>query len=128
MSYGTSLLKRKIMGFTVVNYTFRAVLNVFFISLLTAGVCVVIAANFTDFGAAAGLLLWLTLTLPVFAIIMTYRDRAVLREIEEGRHDPVWGKHICRQKQRESDAFHESNWLLRPLFRLACLLGVHKKL
>lgn len=127
MSYGTSLSERKVLGFTVVNYTFRAVFNVFFMSLLMAGFGVVMAANFVDFPAAAGLTAWLALTLAVFAMTMKFRDRAVRREIEEGRHDPVWGKHICRQMERETEAAYEKDWLMRPIFRLACLLGVYKK-
>lgn len=65
-------------------------------------------------------------TLAVFALMMKIRDGAVRREIEEGRHDPVWGNHIRRQRQREADALYERNPLTRPLLRLACLLGIHK--
>lgn len=127
MGFPTPLPERKVLGFTVVNYTFRAVSAVFFMSLLTAGFCVVTAANFADFPATSGLAAWLALTLAVFALIMKVRDGAVRREIEEGRHDPVWGNHICRQSQREADALTERNPLTRPLFRLAYLLGIHKK-
>lgn len=127
MSYGTSLPERKIMGFTIVNYTGKALFNVFFVSLLMAGFCVLMGANFFGFSVTTGLLMWLALTLGAYALIMKCRNRVVRREIEEGRHDPVWGKHICRLSQSEADAFHESHWLTRPLFRLACLLGVHKK-
>lgn len=127
MGFRTPLPERKVLGFTVVNYTFRAVSAVFFMSLLTAGFCVVTAANFADFPAAAGLVTWLALTLAVFALIMKVRDGAVRREIEEGRHDPVWGNHVRRQSQREADALLERHPLTRPLFRLACVLGIHKK-
>lgn len=127
MRFSTSLPERKILGFTVVNYTFRAVFNVFFMSLLMAGFGVMTAANFVDFPAAAGLMAWLALTLAAFMMTMKFRDRAVRREIEEGRHDPLWGKHICRQMERETEAAYEKDWLMRPIFRLACLLGVYKK-
>lgn len=73
----------------MVNYTLRAVLNVFFISLLMAGFCVVTAANVADFPAAAGLTAWLALPLAVFALLMKVCDKAVRREIVEERHDPV---------------------------------------
>lgn len=126
MSYGTSLPERKILGVTVVRYTFRAVLDVFYISLLTAGCCVAVAASLDDFSAAAGATVWLVLTLAVFALLMKVRDRVVRGEIEDSHHDPVWGKHIRRQSQREAGALLEHNPLTRLLFRLACLLGIHK--
>lgn len=110
MSFRTPLPAKKVLGFTIVNYTFRAVLNVFFMSLLLAG-----------FGVL------LTLALAVFALVMKVRDAAVRREIEEGRHDPAWGNHVRRQSQREADALLERHPLTRPLFLLACVLGIHKK-
>lgn len=127
MGFGTSLPERKVAGFTIVNYSSGRVIRVFLVSLQLAGFCVVTAASFSGFGITAGLLMWLAFTLAVFMLIMKFRDRAVRREIEEGRHDPLWGKHICQQIQREADAFHERNRLTRPLYRLACLLGIHKK-
>lgn len=125
--FRTPLPERTVLGFTVVNYSFRAVSAVFFMSLLLAGCCVVTAVGFADLHAGAGLITWLALTPAVFALMMKVRDGAVRREIEEGRHDPVWGNHIRRQSQRETDALFERNPLTRPLFRLACQLGIHKK-
>ncbi|MGK3412343.1 hypothetical protein, partial [Klebsiella pneumoniae] len=98
-----------------------------FMSLLLAGFCVLLFASLADFSAAAGLTAWLALAPGVFALIMKVRDAAVRREIEEGRHDPVWGNHVRRQSQREADALLERHPLTRPLFRLACVLGIHKK-
>lgn len=127
MSFRTLLPAKKVLGFTIVNYTFRAVLNVFFISLLLAGFGVMLTASLADFSAAAGLAAWLTLALAVFALVMKVRDVDVRREIEEGRHDPAWGNHVRRQSQREADALLERHPLTRPLFLLACVLGIHKK-
>lgn len=127
MGFRTLLPERKVLSFTIVNYTFRAVFAVFFVSLLTAGFCVVTAANVADFPVSAGVAAWLVLTVAAFALLMKVRNRAVRREIEEGRHDPVWENHIRRKSQREADALLERNPLTRPLFRLACLLSIHKK-
>ena len=126
MSYGTSLPEKKILGIIVVNYTAKALLRLLFLSMLMAGVILLLAANLTDFGSVTGLVIWLALTPAVFVLMMMVRDKAVRWEIEQGRHYPVWGKHICRQLQREADALQERHWLARPLFRLACLLGLHK--
>lgn len=127
MGFRTSLPEKKVLDFAIVNCTFRAIFAVFFMSLLTAGFCVAAAASLADFSAAAGAAAWLVLTTAAFALLMKVRDSAVRGEIENGRHDPVWGKHIRRQSQREADALLEHNRLTRLLFRLACLLGIHKR-
>lgn len=48
MSFRTPLPAKKVLGFTIVNYTFRAVLNVFFMSLLLAGFGVLLTASLAD--------------------------------------------------------------------------------
>lgn len=121
MSYGTSHHEIKVQGVTVVNYTFRAVFAIFFISLLTAGFCVALAASLTDLSGAA----WLALTPTAFAILIKVCDRTVYREIEEGRHDPVWRNNLRRQSQRKANALLECNPMTRWFFRLACLLGIY---
>lgn len=52
MGHRTILPAKRIPGFTVVNYTFRAVLNVFFMTQLLAGFCVLLTASLTGFTAS----------------------------------------------------------------------------
>ncbi|MCK8417628.1 hypothetical protein [Erwinia amylovora] len=119
MKYRSGLPEKKFMCFSIVNYSASAVLAVLFNSALIVGIVCV--------SAGAGVKLWATLVACVFFLLMLLRDRVVRLEIEKGMHDPVWGKHIMRQKQRERDTLNESHWITRPLFRLACFIGIHKK-
>ncbi|WP_261643103.1 hypothetical protein [Erwinia mallotivora] len=127
MGFTTPLKEKKILGFTVVNYTAKAVFNVFFLMLQFAGFFVFIVSNLLNFSLPFELFLWAILTAGFFISAMRYRDILVRQEIEEGLHDPVWGPHILRQRQRERDELYESNCLTRPFFKFACLLGIHKK-
>ena len=105
--------------FMIVNYSASAVLNVLFNSAIVAGLISLIAGS--------GALPWAAMTLCLFISMMMLRNRIVKREITDGLHDPQWGRHIRRQRQRERDAANESHWLTRPLFRFACFIGIHKK-
>lgn len=105
--------------FMVVNYSATAVLYVLFNSAIVAGTISLIAGLST--------LLWAVVTACIFIVMMNLRDRIIRQEIADGLHDSVWGKNIMMQRQRERDEVNESHWLTRPLFRLACLTGIHKK-
>ena len=104
---------------SIIRYSASAVLCLLFNAALLAGVITFIAGS--------GVLLWSAITVCLFIFMMLLRDRYVRQEIADGLHDPVWGKHIMRQRQRERDAANEKNWLTRPLFRFACLTGIYKK-
>lgn len=125
MGFSTRHPEKKILGFSIVNYTAGAIFNMFFLSALISGVLILTVAGSINF--LAGSLIWSVFTIALFVALMRYRDRCVRQEIDEGLHDPVWGQHIERQKQRERDDLNESNWITRPLFRFACFIGIHKK-
>lgn len=89
MRFSTSLPEKKIMGFSIVNYSLQAVFGVFFISVINAGILVMLVTNVFHFSLASGLLTWSGLTVALFVIMMRYRDRCVRLEMDEGIHDPL---------------------------------------
>ncbi|ECW7639353.1 hypothetical protein F3477_23730 [Salmonella enterica] len=126
MGFKTERPSKSVMGFIIVNYSIQAVCNVFFLSGVLSAIPVLIISATVQFNLAVWVIIWILLTVALFYCAMVYRDRCVSMEIEEGIHDPVWGRHIRRKRQRKLEEFHEKNWITSKLIRIARFLGVNK--
>lgn len=99
--FESKLRSKKLLGFTIVNYTLKAVINVLFVSVIYAGFFSILVQNLAENNLYAVLIIWLIFSIVIFAINMLLRNKCVRKEIEEGIHDPVWGRHIQRLKQQK---------------------------
>ncbi|ECP1498993.1 hypothetical protein FYR46_19520 [Salmonella enterica] len=102
--FESKLRSKKLLGFTIVNYTPKAVFNVLFVSVIYAGFFAILVEKFAAYNLYSGLIIWLIFSIVIFVITMLFRNKCVRREIKEGMHDPVWGRHIQRlQRQKQQN-------------------------